>query len=629
MSKYEELYKQSLQEPDKFWAAQSKELSWLKPWTKLTSGSFEKGDVKWFSDGQLNVTINCIDRHMATQGDKVAILFEGDEPSAIRRITYKELSVQVNKTANALKKLGIKKGDTVCIYMPMVPEAAFAMLACARIGAPHSVVFAGFSSESLRERIEDASCVAVLTANEGMRAGKRIPLKNTVDAALLECKTVKKVMVFKRTDGEVTMQKDRDVWWSETVDPCSEQCMPEVMESEDVLFMLYTSGSTGKPKGIKHSTAGYLLWASLTHRYVFDIQPNDTYACVADIGWITGHTYIVYGPLANGCTTFMFESSPLHPNPSRFWDMVQRHKFTQFYTAPTAIRSLEKFGTDPVTKCDLSSLRVLGTVGEPINPEAWRWYYDNVGRKNCCIVDTYWQTETGGIMMTPLPGCTPMKPGAACKPFLGVETKLLDPMTGKELNSNNTEGVLCVARPWPGMARTIHGDHERYLTEYMCPYPGYYFSGDGATRDADGYYWITGRVDDVVNVSGHRLGSAEVESALVNHRDLAEAAVIGIPHPIKGQSLFAYCIPKQGVKSSDHLIDELKMEVRKMIGGFAIPDDIVITPALPKTRSGKIMRRVLRKIATNELNSIGDTSTLEDHGVVEALVAAVKQLKGR
>jgi acetyl-CoA synthetase len=508
----------------------------------------------------------------------------------------------------------------------MVPEAAIAMLACTRIGAPHSVVFAGFSSNALRDRIQDGHCKVVITANEGVRSGKKIPLKATTDAALEECPDVTACIVLNRTDKEVKMHEGRDIWWHEAVAAERPYCPCEWMDSEDMLFMLFTSGSTGRPKGIQHATAGYLLYAAATHKYVFDLKPDDVYACVADIGWITGHSYIVYGPLCNGATTFMFESTPLFPDASRYWAMVERHKINIFYTAPTAIRALMKFGTEPVKKHDRSSLRVLGSVGEPINPEAWKWYHEVVGEGKCCIVDTYWQTETGGIIVTPLPGCTPQKPGAAMKPFFGIDLVVLD-NDGNEQKGNDVQGVLAIRQPWPGMVRTIYGDHSRFMNVYLTTFPNHYFTGDGVQRDKDGAYWITGRVDDVVNVSGHRIGSAEIESALVAHEACAEAAVVGIPHCVKGQSLFAYVIPKLGFESSPELINSLKAAVRAEVGPFAKPDDVLITPALPKTRSGKIMRRLLRKIATQDTSNLGDTSTLADSSVVEALIKAVNEMK--
>jgi len=547
----------------------------------------------------------------------------------VLRITYAEALAATCQLANALKTKGVRKGDRVCLYMPMVPEAAYAMLACARIGAIHSVVFAGFSAEALRARVVDSQCNVVLTADEGLRGGKKIKLKQTVDTALdsPECACVKAVLVHKRTGGEISWIDGRDQWMHEAMACERPFCAPEMMGGEEPLFLLYTSGSTGKPKGVLHSTAGYLLWTAFTHHYTFDHRPGDVYACVADVGWITGHSYIVYGPLCNAATTFMFEGLPTNPDPGRYWDMVQRHRITSFYTAPTAIRALMKFGTEHVKKYDKSSLRVLGSVGEPINPEAWRWYFEEVGEKRCVVVDTFWQTETGGHMITNLPGCTPMKPGAASLPMFGVRPVVVDPTSGEVLAGNGVEGVLCVSQPWPGIARTIYGDHGRYLETYLKPYGGKYFTGDGCKRDRDGYYWITGRVDDVLNVSGHRLGTAEIESALVLHPACVEAAVVGVPHDVKGQGVFAYVILAEGVEETADLIPSLKMSVRKEIGGLAIPDGVVVVSGLPKTRSGKIMRRVLRKVACNEADTLGDTSTLADPSIVEELVAKVAALQ--
>lgn len=625
---YKKLYAESINDNEGFWGRMGSTLvDWFVPFNKVTQGSFQDGSVAWYLNGKLNACYNAVDRHVKQHGDKVAILFEGDEPTDIRRITYTELQKEVCKFANALKRRGVKKGDSVCIYMPMVPEAAIAMLACARIGAPHSVVFAGFSAEALRDRILDGQCNTVITADEGVRGGRPIPLKKTIDAAMAECPNVKTCFVYRRTKAETSMKAGRDIWWDEAVAAERPYCPCEMVDAEDPLFMLYTSGSTGKPKGIQHSTGGYMVYATLTHRYVFDLQPNDVYACVADVGWITGHSYIVYGPLSNAATTFMFESTPLYPDASRYWDMVERHKINIFYTAPTAIRALMRFGTEAVSKHNLSSLRVLGSVGEPINPEAWRWYFDVVGKGKCSIVDTFWQTETGGIVITPLPGVGPMKPGAAMAPFFGIDVGLLDEK-GKELEGNDVSGMLVIKRPWPSMARTIFGDHPRFLQTYMSSFPGTYFTGDGAIRDKDGHIWITGRVDDVVNVSGHRLGSAEIESALVEHPQIAEAAVIGIPHDVKGQALFAYVTTKVGVESSEALIQQAKAEVAKHVGSFAKPEWILVAPALPKTRSGKIMRRLLRKIACGEtdLANLGDISTLADPSVVQKLIDAVAAL---
>jgi acetyl-CoA synthetase len=578
-------------------------------------------------NGRLNASINCVDRWAKSKPDATAIIWEGDTPDQIRRITYRELMQEVCRTANILKTLGVKKGEPVAIYMPMVPEAAYAMLACARLGAPHSVVFAGFSAVSLADRCLDSNCKVIITANEGIRGGKVIPLKKTVDAACDLAPCVKKVLVYQRTPTEVNMVSGRDVWWHEAALNERPFCPAVPMDSEDFLFLLYTSGSTGKPKGMAHSTAGYLVWAMLTVKYVFDLRPDDIFACVADVGWITGHSYIVYGPLANGATTFMFESLPTYPNPSRYWDMVQRHRITQLYTAPTAIRALMQFGDQPLEGYDRSSLRVLGSVGEPINPEAWRWYYHMVGGSKAAVVDTYWQTETGGHMLTPLPGATPMKPGSATFPFFGVEPVLLDPQSGAVLEGNDVRGMLCIRTPWPGIARTVFNDHQRYLSTYMNPYPGFYFTGDGAHRDQDGYLWITGRVDDVLNVSGHRLGTAEIESALVEHHDCSEAAVVGFPHDIKGEGIFAYIILRQGAENNAQLMTELQGKVREYIGPIAKPDIMIVAPGLPKTRSGKIMRRILRKLAAAEYDQLGDISTLADPSVVEALVTLVKAQK--
>ena len=588
-------------------------------------GSFEVGDIEWFSGGQLNVSYQCIDRHIAERGDQTAIIFEGDEPDDVRTYTYKELLQEVCKTANTLLAHGVRKGDTVAIYLPMIPDLAFMMLACARIGAVHSVVFAGFSADSLRDRILDAGCKWVVTADEGMRGGRTIPLKRTTDEAVGQCDCVRKVFVYERTGNPLVTHGSRDVHMKTELPKARPFCPAVTMDAEDPLFLLYTSGSTGKPKGVMHTQAGYILYAMLTHKYVFDVRPGDVYACVADCGWITGHSYIVYGPLANGATTLMFESTPMYPDSSRYWDMVQRHKITQFYTAPTAIRALMRFGTDPVKKHDLSSLRVLGSVGEPINPEAWRWYYKEVGQSRCAVVDTYWQTENGGIIVTPLPGATPMKAGSASFPFFGIQLSLMS-KEGQELQGNGVSGMVCVKQPWPSVARTVYGDHQRYLTTYMKPFPGHYFTGDGAYRDLDGYVWITGRVDDVLNVSGHRLGSAEIESVLVEHPSVAESAVIGFPHDTKGEGICCYCTLKEGVPETEHLGKELRAQVRKGIGPFATPDYIVMTPALPKTRSGKIMRRVLRKIIAQETDQLGDITTLADSSVVAELIEKVNRV---
>jgi acetyl-CoA synthetase len=630
MEQYEAMHKQSVEDPDTFWGAAARDmLTWFRDFDSVRHGSFEKGDIAWFLNGQLNVTYNCVDRHVeAGRGDDVAIVYEADNPGEGRSISYRELLEDVCRTANVLKHWGVRRGDTVAIYMPMMVEIATVMLACARIGAVHSVVFAGFSAESLADRIKDASSKWVITADEGVRGGRVIPLKRTVDAAVAKCEgLVQSVFVYKRTGNEEVEYSSHDVRMEEELPRQRPLCPAEKMDSEDLLFLLYTSGSTGKPKGVAHTTAGYLLYTAMTHKYTFDVRRGDVYACVADCGWITGHSYIVYGPLANGATTLMFESTPLFPDPSRYWDVVERHRVTQFYTAPTAIRALMRFGDDPVKKHDLSSLKVLGTVGEPINPEAWRWYHQVVGGGNCAVVDTYWQTETGGHIITPLPGCTPTKPGSATLPMFGIAPALVKegetPGSYEVLEGNDVEGRLCITHPWPSIARTVYGDHKRYLDVYMSSFPGMYFTGDGAYRDADGYIWITGRVDDVLNVSGHRLGSAEIESALVQHASVAEAAVVGMPHDTKGEGIICFVIPVQGVESSPELLTTLRNQVRRMIGPVATPDLIVVTPGLPKTRSGKIMRRVLRKIAAGQADSLGDVSTLADPSIVEVLIAKV------
>jgi acetyl-CoA synthetase len=623
---YQKLYERSLKDPEGFWGDMAKTfLTWSRPFDRVLDADFKEGYVSWFAGGKLNVSENCIDRHLARRGDQVAILWEGDDPADVRRVTYGELHREVCRLANALKARGVRKGDRVAIYMPMVPEAAYAMLACARVGATHSVVFGGFSADSLKDRVLDADCRVLITADEGLRGKKTVPLKKTADEALASCPDVHTVFVLKRTGGAVTMQAGRDLWMREAMDAQRPYCPAEPMDSEDILFLLYTSGSTGKPKGVAHATAGYLLYTAITHKYVFDYREGDIYACVADVGWVTGHSYIVYGPLANGATTFMFEGIPTFPDAGRYWDMVARHKITIFYTAPTAIRAIAKEGDQFAMKHDRTSLRVLGSVGEPINPEAWRWYYEVVGEGRCAIVDTFWQTETGGHMITPIPGAIDLKPGSATVPFFGVEPAILDEK-GAELSGNGVTGILCFKRAWPGIARTVYGDHERFLNTYFKPYPGYYFTGDGCRRDEDGYYWITGRVDDVINVSGHRLGTAEVESALVANPACAEAAVVGYPHDIKGTGIFAYVILKAGHSESPEVIQGLKNEVRKIIGPIATPDKILVTAGLPKTRSGKIMRRILRKIAAEETDNLGDITTLADPGVVQALIDKRKQL---
>ena len=623
---YQALYDESLREPDHFWGRMALEhLTWIHPFREVSDNDWQQGLVSWFLGGKLNVCENCVDRHVRERGDQVAILWEGDEPGHNRRITYRELQREVCRMANVLRHHGLRKGDRVAIYMPMIPEAAYAMLACARLGLVHSVIFAGFSAESVRDRILDAKCKAVITADEGLRAKKVIPLKRTVDEAVMACPTVQHVFVVKRTGGKIPFYAPRDVWIDELMAQERPYCPIEHMDSEDTLFLLYTSGSTGKPKGIAHTTGGYLLGAAMTMKYVFDHREGDIFACMADVGWVTGHSYVVYGPLANGATTVMFESIPTYPDAGRYWDVVERLKITQFYTAPTAIRAIMREGDHWPKKYDRSSLRVLGSVGEPINPEAWRWYYENIGEKRCQIVDTFWQTETGSIMITPLPAAIPTKPGSATLPFFGVEPVVLDEK-GVELHGNGVSGVLCFKRAWPSMARTIQNDHQRFVDTYLKPFPGYYFTGDGCRRDEDGYWWITGRVDDVINVSGHRMGTAEVESALVSHPGCAEAAVCGYPHEIKGQGIFAYVLLKEGYVETPELIGELRNEVRHHIGPIATPDVILIAPGLPKTRSGKIMRRILRKIAADETDNLGDTSTLADPGVVQQLIEKRRSL---
>jgi acetyl-CoA synthetase len=621
---YKTLYKQSIDDPETFWGEQATQfLSWSKPWDKVMDYSFDANNlyIKWFQGGTLNVAYNCIDRHLESKGNQIAIIWEGDDPNDDKKITFKELHHDVSKFANILKERGVKKGDRVCIYMPMIPEAGYAMLACARIGAVHSVVFGGFSPEALKGRILDSDCQIVITADEGIRAGKKIPLKANTDKALEGCPNVHTVLTIKRTGGDIAWHADRDVWYHEAFKAASADCPCEEMDAEDPLFILYTSGSTGKPKGILHTTGGYLLFAAITTKYTFDLQENDIYWCTADVGWITGHSYLLYGPLANAATTVFFEGVPNYPSASRFWDVVDKHGVTVFYTAPTAIRALMAAGNDPVTKTSRASLRLLGTVGEPINPEAWQWYYNVVGEKRCPIVDTWWQTETGGHMLTPLPGATALKPGSATQPFFGVQPGIIDTETNKLIEGNDeASGALVMIGSWPGQIRSIYGDHQRMVDTYFKDYPGYYFSGDGARRDADGYYWITGRMDDVLNVSGHRMGTAEVESALVLHEKIAEAAVVGYPHDIKGQGIYAYVTAINGVEYTDELKKELVDLCRQEIGPIAKPDIIQWAPGLPKTRSGKIMRRILRKIAANEVDALGDTSTLADPAVVDHLI---------
>jgi len=617
---YLEMYQRSIDHPDEFWAEQAEVfVSWFKRWDKVQSCDFS-GDVsiKWFEGARLNVSYNCLDRHLEKRGDQVAILWEGDDPDVSKEITYRELHEEVCRFANVLKDRGVKKGDCISIYMPMVPEAAVAMLACTRIGAVHSIVFGGFSSEALKGRILDSDCQVVITADEGVRGGKAVPLKANVNKALEGCPHVHTVIVIKVTGNTVEWNDEQDIWYAESVAAASADCPPEEMDAEDPLFILYTSGSTGKPKGVLHTTGGYLLYAAITHKYIFDYHDGDIYWCTADVGWVTGHTYIVYGPLCNGATTLMFEGVPTYPDAGRFWQIVDKHQVNIFYTAPTVIRALMGAGDEFVTKHSRKSLRILGSVGEPINPEAWEWYYHIVGNGLCPIVDTWWQTETGGILITPLPGATDLKPGSATRPFFGIEPAIVDE-EGNELDGA-ASGNLILKRSWPGQMRTIFGDHERFIETYFKKYPGKYFSGDGVRRDEDGYYWITGRVDDVINVSGHRMGTAEVESALVLHEAVAEAAVVGYPHAIKGQGIYAYVTLMSGVEASDDLRKDLVQHVRKEIGAIAAPDLLQWAPGLPKTRSGKIMRRILRKLAENELDTLGDTSTLADPSVVEQLI---------
>jgi acetyl-CoA synthetase len=616
---YQAMYEASINDPDSFWAEQAEKfLQWDQPWSKVCDSDMLEGKANWFVDGKLNASTNCIDRHLATRGDQTAIIWEGDDPSESKNITYKQLHEAVCKLANALRSRGVKKGDRVCIYMPMIPEAAYAMLACARIGAVHSVVFGGFSPEALKDRVQNSDCQTLITADESVRGGRQFPLKNNADKALAQCPNVHTCLVVKRTGGDVAWQEGRDVWYHDITEDMSADCEAESMDSEDPLFILYTSGSTGKPKGVLHTTGGYLLGAAITHKYIFDYQDGDVYWCTADVGWVTGHTYIVYGPLANGAITLMFEGVPTYPDASRCWQVVDKHKVNTFYTAPTALRALMAQGDSFVTSTSRSSLRLLGTVGEPINPEAWEWYYQVIGESRCPIVDTWWQTETGTIMITPLPGATDLKPGSATRPFFGVQPVLLD-ADGNELEGA-VDGNLAIKASWPSQIRSIYGDHQRLIDTYFSTYPGYYFTGDGARRDEDGYYWITGRVDDVLNVSGHRMGTAEVESALVLHDAVAEAAVVGYPHDIKGQGIYAYVTPMVGVEPTDELKAELLALASKEIGAIAKPDLIQWAPGLPKTRSGKIMRRILRKVAANELENLGDTSTLADPSVVESLI---------
>ncbi len=616
--KYQDMYARSVSDPDGFWAEQAKELvTWFKDWDQVQSGSYNEGQFRWFEGGKLNVAYNCIDRHLETRGDQVAILWEGDDPQVDQKITYRQLHEKVCRFANVLKARGVKKGDRVCIYLPMIPQAAYAMLACTRIGAVHSVVFGGFSPEALKDRILDSGCEVVITSDEGLRGGRTVPMKANVDKALIQCPNVHSVIVVKKTGNTQAWKDGQDVWYHEAAEKVSADCPAEEMDAEDPLFILYTSGSTGKPKGVLHTTGGYLLYTAMTHKYIFDYHDGDVYWCTADVGWVTGHSYIIYGPLANGATTLMFEGVPTYPDVSRFWQIVDKHQVNIFYTAPTAIRALMGKGNDPVKATSRKSLRILGSVGEPINPEAWEWYYHVVGDGRCPIMDTWWQTETGGILITPLAGATKLKPGSATRPFFGVVPAIVT--NEGEVLEGKTEGNLIITRPWPGQMRTLYGDHQRFIDTYLKTYPGNYFTGDGARRDEDGYYWITGRVDDVINVSGHRMGTAEVESALVLHQAVAEAAVVGYPHDIKGQGIYAYVTLMAGIEPTEALRKELVKQVRTEIGPIASPDVIQWAPGLPKTRSGKIMRRILRKIAANEVDNLGDTSTLADPSVVDNL----------
>ena len=618
-AEYEQMYRRSLAEPESFWAEQAEKfLTWFRKWDRVSNNDLTQGQIRWFEGGKLNVSYNCLDRHLETHGERNAIIWEGDEPGNVRHITYRELHEEVCRLANVLKSRGVNKGDRVSIYMPMIPEAVVAMLACTRIGAVHSIVFGGFSPHALRDRIEDADCRTIITADQGLRSGKPVPLKDNVEKAIDGLDTVHTVITVRHTGNTVPWNPDRDVWYQEAISEAAAECEPEAMDAEDPLFILYTSGSTGKPKGVLHTTGGYLLQASMTFKYIFDYHDGEVYWCTADVGWVTGHSYIVYGPLSNAATTLVFEGVPTYPDAGRFWQVIDDHQVNIFYTAPTAIRSLMGQGEDLVKQYSRKSLRILGTVGEPINPEAWEWYYRVVGDERCRIVDTWWQTETGAIMISALPGAVDLKPGSATLPFFGVEPQLVD--NEGNILEGATEGNLCIARAWPSMMRTIYGDHERFMNTYLTTYAGKYFTGDGARRDEDGYYWITGRVDDVLNVSGHRMGTAEIESALVLHDAVAEAAVVGYPHDLKGQGIYCYVTLVKGVEPNDGLHKELTELVRKEIGPIAKPDVIQWAPGLPKTRSGKIMRRILRKVATNELDSLGDTSTLADPSVVDELI---------
>jgi acetyl-CoA synthetase len=616
---YESMYEQSMSNPDKFWAEQADIfVDWEKKWDKVSDVDFSKGKIAWFEGATLNVSYNCLDRHLPERADQVAIIWEGDDPSSSESITYKDLHKRVCKFANGMKDLGVVKGDRICLYMPMIVEATVAMLACARLGAIHSVVFGGFSPDALRDRILDSECKLVITADEGVRGGKSVPLKSNVDIATKDCDCVDSIIVVKRTGGEVSWN-DRDVWYHDLVEDASDNFPCEMFDAETPLFILYTSGSTGKPKGVLHTSGGYLLYAAMTHKYTFDYQEGDIYWCTADVGWVTGHSYIVYGPLANGGTTLMFEGIPTYPDASRFWQVIDKHQVNIFYTAPTAIRALMGAGNELVQKTSRSSLKILGTVGEPINPEAWEWYYNVVGNARCPVVDTWWQTETGGHMITPMPFATPLKPGSASKPFFGVEPQVLSEVG--EVLEGEASGVLVLVRSWPGQMRTLYNNHERFIEAYFSTYPGKYFAGDGVKRDADGYYWITGRVDDVLNISGHRMGTAEIESALVLHSAVSESAVVGMPHDIKGQGIYAYVSLMTGVEGTEELKKDLVALVRKEIGPIATVDKIQFAQGLPKTRSGKIMRRILRKIAENDYSNLGDTSTLAEPGVVDDLIA--------
>ncbi len=636
MDQYREMYQKSIDDPDQFWAEQAEQFVWFKKWDQVRAYNYDvrKGKIfiEFFKGGKTNITVNCLDRHLEKRGDQTAVIWEGNEPGENSSLTYRELTAEVCKFANVLKKHGVKKGDKVSIYMPMIPELMIAMLACARIGAVHSIVFGGFSPTALADRIVDSGCSHLITSDGSFRGAKPVPLKSNADEAMaLASKAgavTKSCIVVRRVGDKIdtAMQAGRDFWWHDEMASASDVCPPEEMDAEDPLFILYTSGSTGKPKGVQHNVAGYMLFAAMTHKYIFDYQDGDVWWCTADIGWVTGHSYIAYGPLGNGATTLMFEGVPTYPDPGRFWAVVDKHKVTQFYTAPTAIRALMSHGEEFPAKYDLSTLRVLGSVGEPINPEAWRWYYKNIGREKCPVVDTWWQTETGGILITPLPGCTPAKPGSATFPFFGVKPVVIDSETGKVLEGNGVSGVLALSEPWPGQMRTVYGDHDRFEETYFKLYPGYYFTGDGCRRDEDGYYWITGRVDDVINVSGHRIGTAEVESALVLNENVAEAAVVGFPHDVKGQGIYAYVTLMAGVDYSDELKKSLVTHVRKEIGPIAAPDVIHWAPGLPKTRSGKIMRRILRKIAANEADQLGDVSTLAEPAVVDDLKATYQKM---